>query len=125
VKIYVSGKIAGLSEEEFRDSFGRGCALVMTLGDTPVSPLEVPACLSEDCNGVSERLSNSQYLHSWACYLKYDIIAMLECEAIALLPNWPTSKGAKFERYVAEQCGLDVFVIDSDYRGMERIQSGK
>jgi len=123
MKKYVSGKINGLTEAEYTDHFARGCALVMTMGDTPLSPLTVQACEPEDCNGDWKK-DDGSYLHSWTCYLKYDIIAMLECDAIVMLPNWDTSRGAKFEMYVAEQCGLTVEYISSDYRRIgERVQS--
>lgn len=119
MKKYVSGKIAGLAEADYREAFARACALVMSEGDTPVNPLEVQACETEDCQpyGTSaERLANGQYLHTWACYLKYDIIAMLDCGGIVMVPNWKTSKGANFELDVAEKCGLKVEYITPDYK---------
>lgn len=117
MKKYVSGKIAGLTEEEYRDAFGRGAALVMSMGDTPVNPLEVVACDDNSCSDSPlPRMENGELQHTWACYLKHDIIAMLDCEGIVMLPNWTTSRGGKFEKYVAEQCGLQVEFISHDYK---------
>lgn len=111
MKVYISGKIAGLSEEEFRHNFGIAEAMLHANGHEPVNPLKVAACKSEDCNGNGEpRLSDGSYLHSWACYIRYDLIAMLEeCDAILMLDNWTDSRGAPFEKEVAEKCGLKVF----------------
>jgi len=119
MKKYVSGKINGLSEEEYHDAFERGCELVASKGDEPLSPLSIQACWTEDCNGfqgVDNRLSGGKYFHAWSCYLKHDIIAMLKCEGIVMLPNWTTSRGGKFEKYVAEQCDMRVEFISHDYK---------
>ena len=41
-------------------------------------------------------------------YMKRDLPLLIRCDAIALLPEWWTSKGAKQELSVALMCGLDV-----------------
>ena len=116
-KKYVSGKIAGLSESEMRENFERGCNLIVNEYEKkPLSPLDIPACLTEDCNTGNMKLADGSYLHTWECYLKHDIAAMLlECDEIWLLPNWHDSQGAKFELLVAEKVGFPVYRISRDY----------
>jgi len=119
VKKYVSGKIDGLTEDEYIEAFRRGCALVVTIGDEAVNPLEVNACITEDCNGElkdATYLADGRYHHRWSCYLRYDIIELLKCDVIVMLPNWPTSRGATFERHIAEQCDMPVEYISHDYK---------
>jgi len=41
-------------------------------------------------------------------YMKRDLPLLIGCDAIALLPEWWTSKGAHQELNVAMMCGLDV-----------------
>jgi hypothetical protein len=41
-----------------------------------------------------------------------DLLAILECDSIHLLPGWQDSKGARAERAVAEWIGLGVFEYD-------------
>ena len=41
-------------------------------------------------------------------YLRIDLPALLDCDAIALLPGWRTSKGAMVEYTVAKACGLQI-----------------
>ena len=45
---------------------------------------------------------------SHEAYMKRDLPLLVACDAIALLPEWWTSKGAKQELSVALMCGLDV-----------------
>lgn len=120
MKKYVSGKISMRPEAEYRDEFGRGAALVLSLGDEPISPLEVVACETEDCNpGTHRPLSDGRYDHSWGCWIKYDIKMLLECGGIVMLPSWTTSPGAKFEKYVAEKCDLLVEYVSHDFKTLE------
>jgi hypothetical protein len=39
----------------------------------------------------------------WNHYLRRDLLLMLDCEAVALLPGWEGSMGARLERYVARR----------------------
>jgi len=114
-KIYISGQITGLSHDEYTDNFGRAEALLLDQEYFPVNPLKVKACVDEDC-GTGETKPNGEYLHSWECYLKYDIIDMLDCDGILMLPNWRLSKGSQFEMDIAAKCGLTVLYLDDYYR---------
>ena len=44
----------------------------------------------------------------WYWYLKRDIKAMIDCDAVILLPNWNESRGARLEVHVAHQ--LDLYI---------------
>lgn len=41
-------------------------------------------------------------------YMKAAIRALLTCDAIALLPNWMDSEGARLEAMVAREAGLEI-----------------
>lgn len=41
-------------------------------------------------------------------------IASLECDAVLFLPGWENSRGAGYERTVAEACGKRLFYFDPD-----------
>lgn len=45
---------------------------------------------------------------SWAENMKRDIAVLVTCDAIALLPGWHKSKGARIEYQLAVDLGLDV-----------------
>lgn len=116
MKVYISGAISGLAQAEYSDLFGRAEAALLNEGHDPVNPLKVLACADEECNTSGEKKKDGSYLHHYSCYMKHDLLAMLECDAIAMLPNWLTSKGANIEKTVAQVCGMQVMFFDTDLR---------
>jgi hypothetical protein len=52
--------------------------------------------------------------HNESCYLRADIMNMLTCDGIALLPEWQTSIGARTELHVANVAQLHVYREDLD-----------
>lgn len=130
MKAYLSGGISGLAQSEYHNNFERGSELIKAKGWEVVNPLEVGACVDEDCwkryaksdklpvpgGGSPVKEDGTTFLHHYACYMKYDILALLECDVIVMLPNWITSRGAGVERDVAIACGLDEYYIDTEYR---------
>jgi len=51
---------------------------------------------------------NHDHDKSWLNYMKTDIIALMECDAIFLLENWEESKGACIEHSLAIKLGYEV-----------------
>ena len=47
--------------------------------------------------------------HTWECYLRHDLVAMLACDAVAMLDGWETSHGARLEHATAVACGMAVW----------------
>lgn len=117
-KFYISGPISKLPQEEYTTAFGRAEAMLLDMDHEPVNPLKLPACESEDCAPAGSVKEDGSFLHSWQCYLKYDLKGMLDCDAIALLPGWRRSLGAQLELDVAKKVGLEIFGVNHDYRGL-------
>jgi len=106
VKIYLSGPITGYPHH-VRD-FTTVAMMVRLFGHEPLDPHNVPAnshigdCPSGVRNGSTDP-------HTWPCYLRTDIVAMLQCDAVLMLAGHGKSAGACFERQVAERCGMPVY----------------
>lgn len=109
MQLYIAGKIAGLSEDSVASKFSRAVTQLKAAGHEVLSPLTVEACSEQTCNGYHGLRRSGVYKHSWECYLRYDIIAMLsQCNGVALLDDWAESPGARFESHVAATLGLIV-----------------
>ena len=69
---------------------------------TVVNPLDVPpTCGAQECGEYDG--------HSWNCWLRGDLIAMLKCDTILMLPGWIYSEGAKLELNVARGLSFDEY----------------
>lgn len=84
MKVYISGQITGI-ETEAPALFEKAENELRELGHEPINPMKLP----------------HQHDKSWESYMKEDLAAMMQCEAIYLLPNWYKSTGAKIENALA------------------------
>lgn len=118
MKVYISGQISGLTWDEYSDNFARAEAFCVSNGVPVINPLKAIACDPEDCNpGVTTPHPAGGYHHHWRCYMKYDIIQMLEeCDTILMLPNYKKSVGAGVEKYIAEAVGFRVMYLKDNYQ---------
>ena len=107
-RLYLSGGITGVPD--YRERFKALGALVASWGDTPVDPRRVPACPDGSCvESEGDPRSNG---HTWACWLRYDLIAMLQCDGVVVMDNWRGSRGASLEVSVAQTLRLPVIFVD-------------
>jgi hypothetical protein len=91
-KIYISGAISGLPLDEVEKKFEGAEKLLAGQGYEVVNPLKTVIPQTEP----------------WQVHIAIDIILLLGCDAIYLLPDWIYSKGATLERSVAEQTGKEL-----------------
>lgn len=103
-KVYLSGAISSpvpnFTKDGLKAMFRAYQAELEKKGYEVVNPLDVPGCEKGNCSEDDG--------HTWECWLKYDLIEMLKCDAIFLLPFWSKSRGARLEFSVATSVGLEV-----------------
>lgn len=112
--VYISGPISGhapnTTREERKERFNK-CERWIN-DHLPewkvVNPLKVGACVDGACGDFDG--------HSWECWLRFDLKAMLDCDAIVLLPSWEDSAGALLEKQVAQSIGMAMYYADDDGR---------
>ena len=107
--IYLAGPMTGIAEfnhPEFREV----SAIMWQQGMTVLSPTDV------DGGSVDK---------SWHFYMKGALKMLLDADAIALLPGWEKSKGARIELGLAESLGYEVFLIDRGPYGEDVILTSK
>lgn len=111
-RVYITGKISGLPEEEYKRLFAEAATLLRGHGFEPVNPLDVKPECEESCDS-GLKFDDGSYQHKWQCYMKYDIIEMLKCDAIFPLDNHFDSAGARLEMEIASRVGLPlIFKVD-------------
>lgn len=95
-KVYISGKISGLSEKVYKNNFNSAELYLTGLGYDAVNPVSyglIP-------NGT------------WEDYMRRDIKLLCECDYIYLLEGWEDSDGASLEKLIADNLGIKELVID-------------
>ena len=106
-RCYIAGPIAGVPD--FRERFAAAVPAVEALGYEAVNPCDItPADHDGECPPGYDPGGDASGHTSSACYMRADLRALLDCDAIYLLPDWSRSRGATVERLVAVACGIPV-----------------
>lgn len=90
MRVYISGKISGISPVEAKTKFEHAETFLKERGYEVVNPMK---------NGLSSSAP-------WKKHMIIDITLLFGCEAIYMLPCWEQSKGAQIERFIAEKTGM-------------------
>lgn len=109
--LYISGPISGLTSEEARSKFSSAALLLRNRAYETLDPHDVGACEDTSCDGKEDPSQPDGWLHSWECYLKYDLIEMLKCDGVALLDNWEESRGARLEWNTAKELSIPAHTV--------------
>lgn len=94
MKIYISGPITGQKNKN-KHSFDELSIKLKKLGYEVLNPFDL------DFPGFNP-------LEKWEEYMKRDLIELLKCDAVCLLPGWEESRGAKLEVLIAQTLNLKV-----------------
>lgn len=90
-KVYISGKITGI-EDHAPKLFSSAEFMLQAKGFLTVNPLSL----------------NHNHNRTWHDYMKEDVKAICDCDAVFMLNNWKDSRGAKIEHEIASYLGLDI-----------------
>jgi hypothetical protein len=97
LRIYIAGPMTGLPDLNF-PAFARAARRLRAAGHTVVSPAEV----------------NPDHSMPWEQCMRRDIPELCTCEAIALLPGWEDSRGARLEAQIAGALRMRVLRLDAE-----------
>ena len=86
---YVAGPMTGLPNLNFA-AFHAAAARLRGLGHEVVNPAEI----------------NPDQGAKWEDCMRADIKALMDCDAILLLPGWERSRGATLEHHIAKALGM-------------------
>lgn len=88
-KAYISGQISGLPYDEVVAKFANAEAKLQAQGYETVNPLN---------NGIPINAP-------WEIHVAMDVVLLMGCDTIYLLPDWQQSKGSTLEKSFAELTG--------------------
>lgn len=110
MKIYIAGPMTGLPQNNF-PAFDAAATKLREWGHEVVSPAEL-----DDPSDRALAMSDMPATKTWGDFLARDVklIADGGIEAIAFLPGWGNSRGARLEAYIALMCGIDNFAVMND-----------
>jgi hypothetical protein len=91
-KLYVSGPMTGLVDLN-RPAFSKAAKALRKKGYRVVNPPE---------------LDKNEPQRSWEGCLRRDIKHLMECQAVATLPQWKKSRGANLEIYIARALSFPI-----------------
>ena len=92
MRMYLCGPMTGLPEFNY-PTFLKAAARLRDAGHEVVNPAE---------------LDNGETGREWSYYLRRDLLELLTCDSVAVLPGWERSKGATLEVHVARSLGMPV-----------------
>lgn len=96
-KVYLSGRMSGLEEEEFKAIFKEAEDELIEMGYEVINPCEIDYT-TED----------------YAGQLLIALGELAKCDAIYLLENWKESNGARCEYWFAKGMGLEIMSYEKD-----------
>lgn len=108
-KIYISGPITGRPLEDCHIAFQTAAHELKRKGYEIVNPLDVQG--SGDCKRP-EKCAEEVSKHEWLCWMRADIVEMMDCDAVYALGGWQGSKGARVEVGLADSLGIRVYYED-------------
>lgn len=91
-KIYISGQISGLPYKEVKAKFETAATKLIAEGYEVVNPTN---------NGIPISAP-------WELHIAMDVVLLMGCDSIYLLPDWHKSKGATLEKNFAELTGKTI-----------------
>ena len=95
--VYLSGKMTGLEESEYKENFRNAELFYRACGYEVVNP----------CN-LSDIVLKRKPDATYEDFMAEDLRALRSCTHIAMLEGWETSPGARRERAEAERLGLEI-----------------
>lgn len=104
-RVYIAGPIFGRPNNNI-EAFARVEDRLRQEGFAPVNPHYVAPWRHGGSCPVGRPGAEGE--HTAPCYMRADLIALLQCDGIYLMEGWEQSQGARVEYLVARTAGLAI-----------------
>lgn len=105
-KIYIAGKVTGLSQTECTVNFGLAQEAIEKLGHEAINPLLVV----------------NDWKAKWDFAMRKCIAALMECDMILMLDNYHDSPGARIELDLAKRLNIPVAYEEPFFKKLKRVK---
>lgn len=109
MKLYLAGPMRGYEKFNF-PAFLEAAKELREHGHEILSPAELD--LAENADAMDLPANDAEA--NFRVYMKRDLVAVLNCEGVALLPGWQHSTGAIMESIVSRLAGGKLFEYNED-----------
>ncbi len=93
-KIYISGRISGLTSNEYENSFFSAQLQLLKMGyQYIVNPLF-----------ITRKIDKTDYSALMVCCIDF----LFQCNAIYMIAGWENSRGARIEHNIAKEMGMEI-----------------
>jgi hypothetical protein len=108
MKIYIAGPMSGHEDWNF-PAFFEAEEQLKELGYETLNPATNDGANLETAiqNAISARDSGA----TWAGYMRRDLHSLSLSDAVCVLPDWKSSKGASLEVQVAQALGIPIYIL--------------
>ncbi len=116
MRVYIAGKVTGLPWAEVTAKFGQAQVELERRGFTVINPLAVVSH-HHGITPKAHRLLDTP----WEWCMRWCLRALMDSDAVVLLPCWTHSRGATLERYVAASLNIPIYegIDDADLKRLE------
>jgi hypothetical protein len=105
MKIYIAGPMSGVKDWNF-PAFFEAERQLRELGYEVINPAHNDGLTYEEALASANAVK-----HSWNWYMRRDLTNLITCDAVCLLPDWKSSKGASLEVNVATSLNMPLYIL--------------
>lgn len=104
-RTYIAGPMTGIAGLNF-PAFHAAAAEQRAAGHEVINPAEINGGADELV--ACAEMDAAQMAEHWKACMRKDISQLMTCNRIVLLAGWWNSRGARLERHIAEQLGMEI-----------------
>ena len=107
MKIYISGPITHMPIKRAKANFEAAEMVIISKGHEAINPMTL----------------RHDHGKTWSEYMREDIVALMACDAVIVLPKWEKSKGCNIEIKLAMDLEIPNYVLPEDAKNIDLLNA--